>query len=213
MNEDQLLLKLQECVSNFDVASAKNLAQAALEAGISTDKAINALAKGMETVGTKYENGEYFLSELIMAGETMREAMDILLSKAKAGPRSVRGSVVIGTVKGDVHSIGKDIVKAFLLSAGFDVHDLGVDVAAESFIECLNKTNANILAMSALLSTTMPYMATVVDELKKSGLRNKVKIIIGGAPLDDQYASEIGADAFGKDALAAVRICASWTGK
>jgi len=210
-NEEEILAKLRDAIVNLDVEAVQKAAKEALEAGIPAYKAVvEGMAKGMEIVGQKYEAGEYFLAELIMAGETMKEGMAILEPHLKAGDIKTAGKVVIGTVRGDLHDIGKNIVVTLLKAANFEVIDLGVDVSPEQFVEAVKKHNPQILAMSALLTTTMIEMESVIESLKKSGLRDKVKIIIGGAPITPEYAKKIGADAAAKDAVEGVRICSEW---
>jgi len=210
--EEEILTRLRDAIVNLDIEAVKKAAKDALEAGIPAYKAvIDGMAKGMEIVGQKYEDGEYFLAELIMAGETMKEGMAILEPHLKAGDIKTAGKVVIGTVRGDLHDIGKNVVVTLLKAANFDVIDLGVDVSPEKFVEAVKKHNPDIVAMSALLTTTMIEMESVIEGLKKSGLRDKVKVIIGGAPITPEYAEKIGADAAARDAVEGVRICSEWT--
>ncbi|HIQ03707.1 MAG TPA: cobalamin-binding protein [Desulfurococcales archaeon] len=169
-----------------------------------------ALKPAMDEIGRLYEAGEYFLPELILASDMFKKIMDTLLKPAiysgKESPRKL-GRVVIGTVEGDIHDIGKNIVAALLEVAGFEVIDLGVDVPVEKFIEAVKKYNPDILAMSALLTTTKENMRKVIEALKREGLRDKVKVIIGGAAVSEDYAREIGADAYGSTASDGVRKC------
>jgi len=210
-NEEEILARLRDAIVNLDIEAVQKAAKDALEAGIPAYKAVmEGMAKGMEIVGQKYEDGEYFLAELIMAGETMKEGMTVLEPHLKAGDIKTAGKVVIGTVRGDLHDIGKNVVVTLLKAANFEVIDLGVDVSPEQFIEAVKKHNPDIVAMSALLTTTMIEMESVIEGLKKSGLRDKVKIIIGGAPITPEYAEKIGADAAAKDAVEGVRICSEW---
>lgn len=210
-NEEEILARLRDAIVNLDIEAVQKAAKDAIDAGIPAYKAvIEGMAKGMEIVGKKYEDGEYFLAELIMAGETMKEGMAVLEPYLKAGDIKSAGKVVIGTVRGDLHDIGKNVVVTLLKAANFEVIDLGVDVSAEQFVEAVKKHNPDILAMSALLTTTMVEMENVIESLKKSGLRDKVKIIIGGAPITPEYAKKIGADAAAKDAVEGVRRCSEW---
>jgi len=209
--EEEILTRLRDAIVNLDIEGVQKAAKDALEAGIPAYKAvIDGMAKGMEIVGQKYEDGEYFLAELIMAGETMKEGMAVLEPHLKAGDIKTAGKVVIGTVRGDLHDIGKNVVVTLLKAANFDVIDLGVDVSAEQFVEAVKKHNPDIVAMSALLTTTMIEMENIIEELKKNGLRDKVKVIIGGAPITPEYAEKIGADAAARDAVEGVRICGEW---
>ena len=210
--EKEVLAKLRDAIVNLDIDGVKKAAEEALAAGIPAYKAvIDGMAKGMGIVGQKYEDGEYFLAELIMAGETMKEGMAVLEPHLKAGDIKTAGKVVMGTVRGDLHDIGKNVVATLLKAANFEVIDLGVDISAEQFIETVKKENPDILAMSALLTTTMIEMENVMKALEKEGLRDKVKVIIGGAPITPEYAKKIGADAAAKDAVEGIRICTEWT--
>jgi 5-methyltetrahydrofolate--homocysteine methyltransferase len=168
------------------------------------------MVKGITIVGEKYESGEYFLTELVGAGEIMKEGMEEISPLLTSKDVRPVGKVVIGTVAGDLHDIGKDIVKMLLSSVGFVVHDLGVDVSAEKFVDEVRRTEADIVAMSALLTTTMNSMKVTIEEVRKAGLRGKVKIIVGGAPITEEFSREIGADAAATDAGHGVRICKAW---
>ena len=210
-SEKHVLGKLRDSIVNLDIDGVKKAAEEALAAGIPAFKAVvEGMAKGMEVVGQKYEDGEYFLAELIMAGEVMKEGMSILNPHLKAGDIKTAGKVVIGTVRGDLHDIGKNVVNTLLRAANFDVVDLGVDISAEQFVEAAKEHNPDIVAMSALLTTTMIEMENVVKSLEKAGLRDKLKVIIGGAPITNEYAEKIGADAAARDAVEGVRTCNKW---
>ena len=212
-NEDDILNRLRDAVVNLDVESAKKACQDALVARMPPYKAMmEGLSKGMEIVGDKYRSKEFFLGELIMAGEVMKEGMEILephmgLPNKGVNSEHVRARVVIGSVQGDLHDIGKNIVITLLRAAGFQVYDLGVDVSVREFVETVRSVRPDILAMSALLSVTMPQMKKVIDDLEREGLRDGVKIILGGAPISQEYADEIGADAGTKNAVEGVDIC------
>jgi corrinoid protein of di/trimethylamine methyltransferase len=213
-SEKEVLSKLKDAIVNLDIDGVQKAAKEAVSQGIPAYKAVvDGMAKGMEVVGQKYEDGEYFLAELIMAGETMKEGMMVLEPYLKSGDIKSAGKIVIGTVKGDLHDIGKNVVMTLLKAANFDVVDLGVDVSAEQFVEAVKKNSPDIVAMSALLTTTMIEMESIVKMLRKDGLRKKVKIIIGGAPITPEYAKKIGADAAAKDAVEGVRTCTQWTKK
>jgi methanogenic corrinoid protein MtbC1 len=168
-------------------------------------------ARGMEEVGRKYEAGEYFLSELILAGEAMKKGMEILRPHLTKEENKNAGKVVIGTVRGDLHDIGKGIVTSLLEGSGFEVYDLGVDVPAEAFLKKMRETNAAILGMSSLLTTTMHEMEDVNSALKKSRLRKRLKVIVGGAAITESFARRIGADAYARDAVLGAQICRRWT--
>jgi len=204
--KERILQALCDVVVTLDYAKIGEVTKSAIQAGIPAHEAVlQGLAKGMEIVGEKYETKEYFLSELIMAAEVMKEAMDILEPHLKAEKVPGAGTMVIGTVSGDLHDIGKNTVIAMLRSAGFEVHDLGVDVPVEVFVQKVREIKPDILGMSALLLSTMPMMKEVVAALSNEGLRESVKIVIGGRPVTQEYADMIGADAYGKDAVEAVK--------
>ena len=213
MSVNDYLQKIKECLVNMDLEGAKENAKKALEAGANPQDIISrGIAEGMDIVGRKFEEGKYFLSELLVAGEIAKEILKILNPYIKSGEVKLKklGKVVIGTVRGDLHDIGKNIVAMMLNAAGFEVIDLGADVPPEKFVEAARENDANIVAMSALLSVTMPEMKVVIEELRKAGLRDKVKVIVGGAPVTEEYAKEIGADGYGENAIEGVRICKSW---
>jgi len=195
---------------NLDYRQIRELIRKALDSGASASEILKAMQEGITDVGKRYEEGEYFLSELMAAGEIFKAAMEELTPHlTKANTTSI-GTVIMGTVKGDLHDIGKNIFKTLLQSAGFSVHDLGVDVPAEKFVVETRKSGADIVAMSSLLTTTMDQMRVVVDELKKAGLRKKVKIVLGGNAITEEFGKEIGADAAVKDAVLGARLCREW---
>lgn len=204
--KDRIFRSLTEAVVNFDIEGVRRLAQEVINNGLDPYEAITeALNEGMRIVGEKYEAKEYFLSELLLTGESMKAALEVLTPHLRAGEIKSFGKVVIGTVKGDIHDIGKTIVVTLMRSAGFEVIDLGVDVAAEKFVGAVQENGADVLAMSALLTTTMPYMGEVIKKLEENGLRERLTVIVGGAPLSEEYAKKIGADLYAADAVEAVR--------
>ncbi|MFB0562375.1 MAG: B12-binding domain-containing protein [Candidatus Lokiarchaeia archaeon] len=208
--EEEILAKLRDVTVNLDIKSVQEACKEAIEAGVPAYKILSeGLAKGMKIVGEKYENHEYFLAELVVAGETMKEGMKIIEPHLKGEVKTI-GKVVIGTVKGDMHDIGKNVVITMLTAAGFYVIDLGTDVPLEKFIEEVKKNSPDILGMSALLTTTMIEMENVIKALKEAGLRDQVKVILGGAPVTKEYADGIGADSLARDAAEAIAICKSW---
>jgi len=212
--EEAILGEIRDAIVNLDIGGVQKACKRAVDAGIPAYRAVtDGMAKGMEIIGQKYEANEYFLAELIMGGETMKEGMKVLEPHLKAGDVKTIGKVAIGTVRGDLHDIGKNVVVTLLNAAGFDVIDLGVDVPSEKFVEAVKNGKANIVGMSALLTTTMVEMESIIKELKKAGLRKNVKIIIGGAPITSEYAKRIGADAAARDAVEGVNICKSWVAK
>lgn len=210
-DREEILSKIRDAIVNLDIDNIQRLCEEALKAGIPAYEIVmNGMSKGMEIVGEKYERNEYFLAELIMAGEVMKEGMKVLEPHLKGGEVKKIGKVVIGTVRGDLHDIGKNIVATLLSAAGFEVIDLGVDVPPEKFVEAVKEYKPDIVGMSALLTTTMIEMENVIKALKEAGLRDKVKIIIGGAPVTKEFAERIGADAAARDAVEGVNICKSW---
>ena len=212
--QEEVLGKIRDAIVDLDIEGVQSACKEVIETGLPAYRAVtDGMAKGMEIVGEKYESGEYFLAELIMAGEVMKEGMSVLEPHLKAGDIKIAGKVVIGTVRGDLHDIGKNVVITLLKAANYDIIDLGVDISAEQFAEAVKKHNPDIVAMSALLTTTMIEMEKVVETLEKTGLRDKVKVIIGGAPITPEYAKKIGADMAARDAVQGVRTCNEWMAK
>ena len=202
--------KLYEAILNGENSEAAAVTREALEAG--TDPMIlvtNYMIPAMDEVGRRFESEEYFVPELLLSGRAMKAAMELIRPLLTAAGAEPKGRVVIGTVKGDLHDIGKNLVAAMLEGGGFDVIDLGTDVAPERFVEAISNKNANIVCLSALLTVTMPAMRTTVEALKTAGVRDRVKVLIGGAPVTAQYAREIGADGYGENASAAVTLARS----
>ena len=211
---ERAIAELRDKLVELDFEGAKKAAQDALDAGASPQRIVTGgIGEGMNIVGQKFEKSEYFLSELIVAGEVAKEVTQLLQPHLKGTQLKKLGKVVIGTVRGDLHDIGKNIVAMMLETAGFEVIDLGSDVPAENFVDAVKKHNPDIVGMSALLTVTMTEMAGVIQQLKDSGVRQKVKVIVGGAPLTEDYAKSIGADAFGRDAVQGAEICKSWVAK
>jgi len=189
-----------------DVEEVKETVDRILKSGVDPLEILNTLNQALDEVGRRYEKGEYFLSELIMAGVLSTEVTSLLEPHLIRSRRISLGKVVIGTVRGDIHDIGKNILIMMLRSAGFDVVDLGVDVPAENFANAIEEKQANILGMSALLTSSMDEMKKVTETIEKRGLRNRVKIVVGGRPLTREFAKEIGADGYAKDAVEAVKV-------
>ncbi len=205
----ETLKRLQETVILGEPGEARELAAQALEAGVAPLTAIEeALNPGMRVVGDRFERGEYFIPDLVMAAEAMKGAMAVFepALMARREQRHVPGIVVIGTVDGDIHEIGKSLVATMLSAAGFQVYDLGVDVPASEFVERVQETGANVVGLSALLTTTMRNQGVVIEALKEAGLREQVKVIIGGAPASPEWAQTIGADAYAENANEAVAV-------
>ncbi len=184
------------------------LVQEALDKGIGTNTILlEGLSKGMEQVGEKYETGEYFIPDMLTAAEAVEAGMKVMEPHlASEGESGGKGKVIMATVEKDLHDIGKNLVSIMLKGAGFNVIDMGIDVPAARIVEAAEEENADLIGLSALLNTTMTNMADVVKELDKKGLHDRVKVIIGGAPTSDDFAAEIGADGYGKDAFAAIRV-------
>jgi 5-methyltetrahydrofolate--homocysteine methyltransferase len=184
--------------------------QEALDAGISPATILDdALVAAMAEVGRLFEEGEYYVPEMLIAARAMQAGLLLLKPQlVKANIKSV-GKVIAGTVKGDLHDIGKNLVCMMLEGAAFEIVDLGTDVSPEKFVEAVKGTGANVIALSALLTTTMPNMKATIEALKAAGLRDKVKVMVGGAPLTPQYAKEIGADGYAADASRAVALAKS----
>lgn len=188
--------------NTYDIAE---LIQSSLEEGTEPQELLDAMLTGLDQCGNKFESGEYYLPELLMAGDAFKKGMDVLEPHLAQKHLGKEGKIVLGTVFGDVHDIGKSLVGFLLKSSGFEVIDLGIDVQIEGFLEAINKHNPDVLGMSALLTTTMLGMEDVIKALEKSGLRDKVKVIIGGGPVSERFAEQIGADAYASDAVAGVR--------
>ena len=212
MNEKtDVLEKIKIAIVELDIDSIVALCMEAIEVGHSAyDIVMSGMAKGMEIVGQKYENGEYYLAELIMAGETMKEGQTVLQPYLAGSDIQKAGKIVIGTVKGDLHDIGKNVFVSLLKAQNYDVFDLGVDVSPNQFLDAVKEYNPDYVAMSALLTTTMIEMENVVKMLEESGVRNSLKVILGGAPLTQEYAEKIGADAAAIDAVEGIRIINGW---
>lgn len=203
----EILENLKNSIINGQAPKARELTQLSLSQGISPAQVLNrGLIAGMDVVGKKFKENEFYVPEVLIAARAMKQAMEILRPQLiSAGVKPI-GKFVIGTVKGDLHDIGKNLVAIMLEGAGFEVIDLGTDVAPEKFIKALEDTQARGMGMSALLTTTMINMKSVIETLKQHNLREEVKIAIGGAPVTQNYADEIGADAYAPDAATAVDI-------
>jgi 5-methyltetrahydrofolate--homocysteine methyltransferase len=209
---DDLLAEICQSLSNLENSDKiTKLVNEALNQNVPiTDIIERGLRKGLEEVGKRYESGEYFLSELLFSASLVNEVMLILEPHLKEVKPKKLGSIVLGTVKGDIHDIGKNIFKMFAQASGFEVYDLGVDVDVQKFIEKLEQTEAEILALSALLTTTRNYMKVVIDAIIQKGMRKNLKILLGGNAVDKKFAEEIGADAAAIDAIEGIEICKRW---
>ena len=188
-----------------------DLVKNGLSQGVSAKDLLNqGLIAGMDVVGERMEKEEMFIPEVLMAAKAMSAAVEFLKPQLAEGDVDTRGKVVIGTVKGDLHDIGKNLVAMMLESAGLEVYNLGVDIAPDKFVEGIKAKGANILALSALLTTTMPMMKETVSALVKAGIRDRVKVLVGGAPVSQAYADLIGADGYAPDAGSAAKLAKSF---
>lgn len=201
------LQELYTAVLEGNANSAKTVTQQLLDAGTDPQELLNkAMIPAMDEVGRRFETNEYFVPELLISARAMKGALELVKPLLVAGGMQPVARVAIGTVKGDLHDIGKNLVAAMLEGGGFEVVDLGVDVSPEKFIEAVKAKNASVVALSALLTTTMPAMGPVIKALEEAGVRKQVKVIIGGAPITRQYAEQIGADGYSDNANGAVAI-------
>ncbi|MGP8269752.1 MAG: corrinoid protein [Terracidiphilus sp.] len=199
--------ELYDAILNGDAKKAHAATEAALAAGVAPLQLISeSMVPAMDEVGRLFEAEEYFVPELLLAGRAMRSALEILRPLMTASGQKLATKVVIGTVKGDLHDIGKNIVGSMLEGSGFEVIDLGSDVSPEKFVSAVMEQKPQIVCMSALLTVTMPAMKTTIDALKTAGVRTNVKVLIGGAPVTSQYAKEIGADGYSENASGAVGL-------
>lgn len=204
------LSKITQTLMEGDGASLITMVTQALEEGRAASEILNdELIAGMDLIGEKMGNGEMFIPEVLMTAHAMSGAVEVLKPHLAEGESSSAGTIVVGTVKGDLHDIGKNLVVMMLESAGFEVIDLGVDVEPEIFVEAIKENNPDILGLSALLTTTMPMMEKTVESVDASGVRGNLKIMIGGAPVNQEFADKIGADAYAPDAGSASRMAKS----
>ena len=201
---------LSECVIEGDDGRAGKLTQKAIDAGADPVEIITqGLTGGMSIVGARFKSGEMFVPEVLASARAMSVGMDLVKPLILAGDMPSAGKVVIGTVKGDLHDIGKNLVAMLLESAGFTVINVGTDIEPAMFVQAVKDSEADVLGLSALLTTTMLAMKATIDALAEAGLRDKVKVIIGGAPVTQDFADEIGADGFAYDGGAAIDLCKS----
>lgn len=207
MSEEELLRKLSEAVVACDKDAVAKAAQEVIKKGLDPVKAIEkGLSKGAITVGEKFDRLEIFLTDLMLAAEAMKAGLDMLLPLIPKEKVLKKGTVVCGTVKGDIHDIGKNIFAALLSANGFDIHDLGVDVSTSKFIEEAEKVGADIIALSALMSSTIGGQKDVIDYLKETGRREKFIVMVGGGPTTPEWTEEIGADGYAETATEAVKV-------
>ena len=197
--------ELTDSIADGQVAKAAEVTQKALAAQVPAKEILDkGLLPAMNRVGSDFESGQIFLPELLMAGDAMKASIELLRPELSSKEASYAGKYVIGTVEGDLHDIGKNIVILMLEGNGWEVTDLGIDITPDRFCEEIKKGNYDILGLSALLTFTMPKMPETINILKEAGLRDKVKVMVGGAPLNQAFADQIGADAFARDAVEAV---------
>jgi corrinoid protein of di/trimethylamine methyltransferase len=209
MTKEEIFDQLSFSIVKADREMVREAAEEIVKQKIDPIDAIEqGLSKGMDIIGERFSKMEAFLPELMMAAQTFDSAMEILEPEIAAQKREIskRGTIVIGSVKGDVHNIGKNIVATLLKTGGFNVHDLGVDVSPLSFVEAAQKNQADAIALSSLMTTTMPGQKEVIEVLKEMGLRDRYYVIIGGGPVNQQWADQIGADGYGETAADAVLL-------
>ncbi len=216
MTKNEIYPKMSEAIVSGDRAAARALAEEAVRAGLDLLEVVEkGYVPGIQKVGELWEQGEYFLPELITSAEAMKAAMAVLdpqLNRKDVASR-MGGKVVIGTVEGDIHDIGKNLVASMLQAGGFEVFDLGVDVKLERFIETAEKVGADMICLSALLTTTMMNQRRLIGLLRDKGLRDKYTVLVGGAPASRKWAEEIGADGYAENAVAAVKMAKSLAGR
>jgi 5-methyltetrahydrofolate--homocysteine methyltransferase len=197
--------QMQDDLYHGRIDKVESATRQALEGGMPAQEILNrGLIAGMDVVGRDFKNGDLFIPEVLMAARAMHAGLEVLRPSLAASGVSTLGKVVIGTVAGDLHDIGKNLVSMMLQGAGFEIVDLGTDVSPERFVEAVRSEGANLVGMSALLTTTMPKMKTTIEALAEAGLSDQVSVLVGGAPVTASYAEQIGADAYAGDAVGAV---------
>ena len=202
-----ILETIREMVVGGKFKDIEEEVQRAVDSGTDLNRIINdALISAMDIVGKQFADGDIYVPEMLVSAKTMKQGLDIIKPLLTAGEAEHRGTIVMGTVKGDLHDIGKNLVIMMMEGAGFRIVDMGVDVKIEDLIDTVKKEEADVLGLSALLTTTMPEMQKVIEALEEAGLRNQLKVIVGGAPIDQGFADKIGADGFGADAVEAVQL-------
>jgi 5-methyltetrahydrofolate--homocysteine methyltransferase len=203
--EMELLQKISEELQKGNYEEIPKLVQEALNANIPPSKILSdGLVAGMDVVGEKFRRDEFFMPEVLISARAMQAGMNILRPKLIETGAKLAGKIVLGTVKGDLHDIGKNLVGMLMEGAGFQVIDLGIDVPSERFVEAVKMNRPNILGLSSLLTTTMPKMKEVIESLVEAGVRGKVKVMVGGAPVTEKFAKDVGADAYAPEAASAV---------
>jgi 5-methyltetrahydrofolate--homocysteine methyltransferase len=203
------LAELEQAMADLEIDDTESLIRQALDGGVEPQAVLEAMSRGMTRVGELFQKGEYFLADLVLAGEAMKEGVAVLAPMLH-GSGQGKGTVVVCTVKGDIHDIGKNLVVTLLRSAGFKVIDLGVDVPEQKIVEAVRESGAGAVGLSVLLTTMVASVSDVVDALTEAGLRDRVKIGIGGACTTPELVERLGVDAMGRDAVEAVRLCEKW---
>lgn len=199
--------RLYDAILNGKDKDALAVTEEALNQGVEPLELVNQyMVPAMDEVGKRFEEEEYFIPEMLLSARAMEKSLGLIQPRLAASGTQPIGRVAIGTVKGDQHDIGKNLVRSMLQGGGFEVHDLGMDVPYEKFIQAVKEKNVNIICLSTLLTTTMPAMKMVIENLKTAGLRDKVKIMVGGAPVTPEFAQQIGADCYGDSAYSAVKL-------
>ena len=214
MAKEKIVEDFVNAAVNMDIKIAKDSCKKAMNQGMDPYEFIEqAISKALVLIGDKFENEEFFLPELFMAAEIVKKSMKILEPHIKgSGKKKNIGKIVIGTAKSDMHDIGKNIVSFFLQAEGFEVIDLGVDVSPEKFVEVVRNEKPDILGISVLITLTMPEVSNTMKALEKANLRNQVKIIVGGAPITQEFIDDIGADAIALNAIDGIKKCKRWVG-
>lgn len=207
-----ILQEISQSISDLEgIDKIRRLVEKALKQKLTVTEIVEkGLKRGLDEVGARYGKGEYFLSELLYAGEIMTGLFDVLKPQMKQNSLEQRGTILLGTVRGDMHNIGKNIFGMMAQFSGFKIHDLGVDVDPKMFVDEAKKTGADILGMSTLLTSTLTEVKVVLDGLKKAGVRDSVKVIIGGNAVTKQFGQDVGVDAAALDAVEGVEICKRW---
>jgi len=214
MSKKEVFDKLKVTLLGYDVEAVKKVAKEVIDEGLDPIEAIDVLTTTVRELGNKYGTGEIFLPELIMTADAMQVGTAVLTQAIPPGEEThTLGTYVIGTVKGDIHDIGKTIAGAMLSAAGFNVVDIGKDVPPSAFAEAAERNKADIVGASAIMSTTIPAQRDIVEYFEALGIRKKYKIMVGGGPCTEEYAREIGADGYGKDAMEAVKVAMKLVGK
>jgi 5-methyltetrahydrofolate--homocysteine methyltransferase len=205
-----LLQEITEVMQTGNAPKTRELVQQGIDEDFDTEELLGALIAGMNVVGVKFKNNEVYVPEVLVAARAMNYGLDVLKPLLEEKGIEPVGKVAIGTVMGDMHDIGKNLVKMMMVGAGFEVIDLGTDVKPEQFVATVKEQNVDIVALSALLTTTMVNMKAIIDALEAEGLRDKVKVMVGGAPVTDNFANEIGADSYTPDAASAAEVALSY---